>query len=721
MVSSSTAVDSEIAFPDSGMGAYCRRRVLALAILLGAFGTCAWAQHNVPGFQQSGDNDCGPTAAAACLAYWQDQGFSIKTAANETDLVSLRAEIKKNTNQGGGRVSIGNLRDAVQKVIAGVTHADGRSLKAKTAKGSVCATSFDYLNKEFLKGEDIILLIKYKTPGEPDRHHFITVVDWKEGEQPETQRELEFMDPLTGSNDTRVVTVGDYDGKQRLIFDFSTGGPDLHPARVMLALTVSPEAHTTSDTSTGGTPPRATAPSVQYRVAYPPYRIPRGLHMRTDDPDPTHYSIQGLPTAWTWGISTGALGGLFVSVFDDGSGVPFPSGNAVTLSYTGPGRIAHLPRSIRLTGGGSGSPEDGVLVEEDGHRILLAGGAQPTRPGRPRAEVLAGAPSGELSARLTWAPSTGTGIVRYEIFDDNAGNRVGVSAQPEITLTGLAADTHYAFFVHAVAAGDVFSPASHLATVYRDEEEAPSYGPAMPGALGYTSLLSTWHESFTAWSLVFPPTSSTGSVLASTIHGEPDTVPAAAPGDIHPIHYHLEATAALPGSLIALGVPYDESHVLGDASGLRLYRLSASGWGDVTVGVDVGQNRVLGEVSEFGTIAIANGQAASPAGEVPGYSLEVARENAGEVRLSWDPSCLPGDDDFAVYDGPLGTFGSCQPVTCSTQGLTSFTYAPDPGDRYFLVVPRNQAREGSYGYRGDGTERPPSDDACLAQFVGVCP
>jgi hypothetical protein len=59
-------------------------------------------------------------------------------------------------------------------------------------------------------------------------------------------------------------------------------------------------------------------------------------------------------------------------------------------------------------------------------------------------------------------------------------------------------------------------------------------------------------------------------------------------------------------------------------------------------------------------------------------------------------------------------------VTCTTGGATTYTYAP-AGDRFFLVVPRNTAYEGSYGADSAGAERLPSSLACLPQEVSVCP
>lgn len=116
----------------------------------------------------------------------------------------------------------------------------------------------------------------------------------------------------------------------------------------------------------------------------------------------------------------------------------------------------------------------------------------------------------------------------------------------------------------------------------------------------------------------------------------------------------------------------------------------------------------------------------SPAGMVPdgavlvGSPVTVTRTPAGDLTLSWDPSCGMTDTDYAVYVGTLGDFASHAPLTCSTAGGLSATFAPAAGSAYYLVVARNHWSEGSYGIDADGVQRLPSAAACLAQSIG-CP
>jgi probable HAF family extracellular repeat protein len=109
----------------------------------------------------------------------------------------------------------------------------------------------------------------------------------------------------------------------------------------------------------------------------------------------------------------------------------------------------------------------------------------------------------------------------------------------------------------------------------------------------------------------------------------------------------------------------------------------------------------------------------SGAGEATGLTL--ARAAGGQVSLAWDPSCVPTDTDYAIYEGDLGSFTSHQAAFCSSGGLTSMTFTPREGSAYFLVVPRNAAREGKYGMDSAGDERAQAANACLTQDLSACP
>jgi hypothetical protein len=104
----------------------------------------------------------------------------------------------------------------------------------------------------------------------------------------------------------------------------------------------------------------------------------------------------------------------------------------------------------------------------------------------------------------------------------------------------------------------------------------------------------------------------------------------------------------------------------------------------------------------------------------PGQPLMLGKTGGSDLTLTWDVSCMDTDTDYAVYEGELGNFYSHGWRHCSTGGATTTTITPQPGDRYYLVVPLNSYREGSYGTWGAGIERPQGVGACLPQQIGAC-
>jgi hypothetical protein len=110
-----------------------------------------------------------------------------------------------------------------------------------------------------------------------------------------------------------------------------------------------------------------------------------------------------------------------------------------------------------------------------------------------------------------------------------------------------------------------------------------------------------------------------------------------------------------------------------------------------------------------------------PGQGIPGNPLMVTLEAGGDITLSWDPSCTPGDTDYAIYEGTLGNYYSHEKRFCSTDGMTTKTFTPASGDTYYLVVPNNKVWEGSYGKDSNGLERPFAAFTCMPQLVGTCP
>src|SRR5262249_27371213 len=128
---------------------------------------------------------------------------------------------------------------------------------------------------------------------------------------------------------------------------------------------------------------------------------------------------------------------------------------------------------------------------------------------------------------------------------------------------------------------------------------------------------------------------------------------------------------------------------------------NGNGISDVTdlangIGVDCDANNIpdecqIGPPDCLGAGSVSDGQSG------PQAELTVAKGGGGNLSLAWGSSCRSGDDDYAVYEGTLGSFYSHAARLCSTSGATSALIAPDPGSTYYLVVPTRAYREGSYG------------------------
>ena len=147
--------------------------------------------------------------------------------------------------------------------------------------------------------------------------------------------------------------------------------------------------------------------------------------------------------------------------------------------------------------------------------------------------------------------------------------------------------------------------------------------------------------------------------------------------------------------------------------------VNGDGVDDVIIGAYKYDN---GQVDEGAAFVYLGSSDIDPAGWVPNNTpLLLAKTETDAIQLTWGSSCLAGDLDYEVYEGTLGTFDSHAPALCSTGGTTIASLTPGPGSTYYLVVPRNGMREGSYGRDGDGLERPPAAAACLIQEIGSCP
>jgi hypothetical protein len=96
-----------------------------------------------------------------------------------------------------------------------------------------------------------------------------------------------------------------------------------------------------------------------------------------------------------------------------------------------------------------------------------------------------------------------------------------------------------------------------------------------------------------------------------------------------------------------------------------------------------------------------------------GIPLTIGKNATDPVNLDldWGPSCGSASD-YSVHEGAIGSWYSHDKRLCTTQGATAVTLTPGGGDSYFLIVPLDLTREGSYGMDSQGNERPQSISAC---------
>jgi len=110
-------------------------------------------------------------------------------------------------------------------------------------------------------------------------------------------------------------------------------------------------------------------------------------------------------------------------------------------------------------------------------------------------------------------------------------------------------------------------------------------------------------------------------------------------------------------------------------------------------------------------------------GDVPFLDLVPSAITPGDLTISWTHSCSVGAQDYAIYEGAIGSWYSHKSIDCSDDG-GDFTeeITPSAGDRYYLIVPLNANDEGSYGTMSSGTPRPVGSAACVAtQALSQCP
>jgi hypothetical protein len=117
-----------------------------------------------------------------------------------------------------------------------------------------------------------------------------------------------------------------------------------------------------------------------------------------------------------------------------------------------------------------------------------------------------------------------------------------------------------------------------------------------------------------------------------------------------------------------------------------------------------------------------DGVAAACPGAIP-PTVKVEHGPGSSLVFNWETSCSAATQDYAIYEGELGNWYSHTQIDCSDDlGDRMEQVIPSGGSRYYLIVPRGAADEGSYGRDSMNVERPQGVSSCApAQAIGACP
>jgi hypothetical protein len=228
------------------------------------------------------------------------------------------------------------------------------------------------------------------------------------------------------------------------------------------------------------------------------------------------------------------------------------------------------------------------------------------------------------------------------------------------------------------------------------------------------------------------PTTPHETADASTVDRWHPWIAVGPDGTVHVVHYDTRLHAdrasvdlfhsystdggqtwSTPARATSVSSPHiEDSFEFGDYNGLDLVLDSI-----VAIFTD-NRDEAGGGAKSVDVYAAGIAHASTGAGRVPG-GLLVGKSGA-DLDLAWDPACGAGSD-YAVYEGTLPAPSPLQQRTCTTSGATTAVVTPSEGSRYYLVVPLEGGKEGSYGPTSDGTERAPAAVACAPQLVAACP
>jgi len=565
-------------------------KTIVLVVLL--LSSTANAVQNIPPQQQSGTNDCGPTAAAACLKWLQQNGYpNLKTSGNSGDIGDIKNEIQKDAKTDSKGTRTDRLRDAMNKMAknSGYGH-----LRAKYPPNRNAYRDFGYLDTEFAHNEAIIILLEYTdSNGKKVKHYVATRNISGSG----NTRTFEYMDPADGQNHTTTMT--DAGNKLTMPYKGKT-------AKVKGILSMSPTNVTDSSSEKV-----SNGYKITYTPYFPPHKKAKDLHIWVSDCDPNNWEVSGLPAGWKWEVHHVTVNGkvrCYLSIYKNGSTNDLASGTDIEVTHKTSKKPKRYKRTLNQTTTGTNNPvETGGPPAESGYSV-----ANTTPPeGRPRkvACTIMGGTIDSVTALLTWTPPGDPDIEQYEIYDESSGDWVGTSITEDFLLVDLESDVIHSYVVSARNFDDMLSEDSDPILIQMDASSAPEIVPGGPQILEYRAAFESCYEcppDF-GWFITIPGATTAGNLYVITSTADPEIPPPPGVGHRHDRMYHFWTDAEIMPGIIHMEIPFSESDMVGPPEMLRAYALIGGTWLDITLFVDVARGMVICETPELAPIALYNG------------------------------------------------------------------------------------------------------------------
>jgi hypothetical protein len=576
------------------------KKTIAAAVLVFLPAYCE--VHDVPGRKQDKPDNCGPTAVTACLGWFKNHGYDLKTRDGKTDLDDIQKQIDKDSRSSDREKAdhereVDELEHALKRLLKGGPY-EKRLKPGRPEPGDL--KGYKYLDTEFSHGEDIILLLRFGN----NQGHYVTVRNITPNKS--GGRTIEYMDPADGM--VHMVDVQADGGKLRLVYDGKKG-------YIENALTLSPTNTTESSDPTNADPANPGAgKKVIYKPYFPQYAVPKDLHILVSDCDLKNYSVTGLPEGWTVSIQRIA-GKCYLTVNKGEAKADLDSGKDIDVVYKGAKMFSRREHAVIQTADG-GVKMTSPLTDEPGEAIADRDVRPPDQVRGFVCSLGEQATEGRYAANLKW--TTVPGAAGYVVRETHSGAVMGRSAGPAITLQ-LMPDTLYSLTVAAeVDDSSVIGPESEPIVVHRDDDLTMIAAAGDTQTLEYVSPLTSWHYPY-SWTFTVPGADRETRIDVTTIVGAMDPPVPTRVGDAQARWYYLTATTPLRSGPVTIEIPYAD-----ETDHPRLYTLANGAWTDVTLKVDADRRMISGKLAGLGAVAIVDAPKAAQGFALWGVSVVVA-------------------------------------------------------------------------------------------------